>query len=240
MMTWREQLTNHGFVLLRDVFKADEMQNAIVEWNELLRMHAGNEAILAKEGEPAYGARNLLQIWPGVMALARRHALAGPLREVLGCHAGIVRVLFFDKPPGHSWALPWHKDYNISVVEHGVEGTFTKPTMKAGVPHVMAPFSLLNSMLTARIHLDDMTAHNGPLRVIPGSHRHYHTGNDENRELVTIQCRSGDVLLMRPLPTHASGHSQPNLESHRRIIHLEGASSPSLPDEYRWHDYELL
>ena len=80
-----------------------------------------------------------------------------------------VRILFFDKPPGHSWALPWHKDYTIAVKRHGVEGTFTKPTTKAGVPHVIAPFEILDRMLTVRFHLDDMNEDNGPLRVLLGS-----------------------------------------------------------------------
>ena len=60
-------------------------------------------------------------------------------------------------------------------------------------------------MLTARIHLDDVTADNGPLRVMPGSHRHYAMGEDEPREPVAITCRAGDVLLTRPLLTAASG-----------------------------------
>ena len=239
-MSWQDQLDSDGFVLLRGVFRDEEVNRSIQQWNEVQRRHSANEAILANEGGPAYGARNLLQLWPGVMELARQPRLCHSFRVVLGDQAGVVRVLFFDKPPGHSWALPWHKDYNIAVVAHGVTGTFTKPTTKAGVPHVMAPFALLNTMLTARIHLDDVTACNGPLRVIPGSHRFYLTGEDEPREPVTICCGAGDVLLMRPLLTHASGNTQPDANTHRRIIHLECANSPVLPDGYEWHHFERL
>lgn len=240
MMPWCEQLETDGFALFRGVFDVEDVQRALAEWDEVHRQHAANEAILASENGPAYGARNLLQLWPRVMELTRKPALCNTLQEILGGNAGVVRVLFFDKPPGHSWALPWHKDYNIAVVEHGVEGTFTKPTTKAGVPHVMAPFSLLSTMLTVRIHLDDVTSQNGPLRVIPGSHRFYATGEDEPGELVAVHCQAGDVLLMRPLLTHSSGHCQPDVKSHRRIIHLECATSILLPDGYRWHQYELL
>jgi hypothetical protein len=239
-MTWLEQLESDGFALLTNTFADEEMRSAIVEWESVLARHADEEAILASEDGPAYGARNLLQLWPRVMELARQPNLLNALREVLGGRAGVVRALFFDKPPGHSWALPRHKDYNIAVREHGLEGLFTKPTKKAGVPHVMAPESLLKSMLTARIHLDDVTGRNGPLRVIPGSHRFYKTGEDEPREPVTIHCNAGDVLLMRPLLTHSSGHSRPAMGTHRRIIHLECAMSSQLPDGYCWHDYELL
>ncbi len=239
-MTWLEQLETDGFALQPGVFTAKEISCAIAAWEDVLLLNPDEEAILASEGGPPYGARNLLRLWPKVIELARQPILRNPLREALGGSAGVVRALFFDKPPGHSWALPWHKDYNIAVAEHGQIGIFTKPTTKAGVPHVMAPFSLLSTMLTARIHLDDVTAKNGPLRVIPGSHRYYQTGEDETRELATIHCQAGDVLLMRPLLTHSSGHSQPEAGSHRRIIHLECATSNQLPDGYRWHHFEPL
>jgi ectoine hydroxylase-related dioxygenase (phytanoyl-CoA dioxygenase family) len=126
------------------------------------------------------------------------------------------------------------------VAEHGRLGVFTKPTTKAGVPHVMAPFEQLSAMLTARIHLDDVTPENGPLRVLPGSHRFYATGDDIPVEPVTIHCRAGDVLLMRPLLTHASGHCKGEAPRHRRIIHLECAPTPLLDDGYRWHSFEPL
>jgi Phytanoyl-CoA dioxygenase (PhyH) len=239
-MTWREQLDADGFALLPGVLTQSEVRAALAEWTEVCRANAADPAILASEGGPAYGARNLLRLWPRVAELARRPALRDALVEVLGPAAGVVRVLFFDKPPGHSWALPWHKDYNVAVAEHGVEGAFTKPTTKAGVPHVMAPFEVLSRMLTARVHLDDATADNGPLRVVPGSHRFYSLGEDEVREIATVQCRAGDVLLMRPLLTHASGHSRPDAGLHRRIIHLECAESPELPDGYEWHDFVLV
>src|SRR6266404_493411 len=105
---------------------------------------------------------------PGVFAPARVEAMAA----VLGPDFGLVRVLFFDKPPGGSWSLPAHKDLTIAVRDNRLPSRhFRNPTRKAGVPHVEAPRELLDKMLTARIHLDDVTAENGPLKVIPGSHR---------------------------------------------------------------------
>jgi hypothetical protein len=182
------------------------------------------------------GARNLLRMWPQVVELARQPALASPLLELLGPSGGVVRGLYFDKPPGYGWALPWHKDVNVAVRAHGVMGRFAKPTTKAGVPHVEAPAELLGRMVTVRIHLDDVTDENGPLRVIPGSH-HDDGGQRASRPPVAIGCRAGDVLLMRPLLTHASGHCDPATTRHRRIVHLECAPSPELPDGYEWHDF---
>lgn len=238
-MAWRERLDADGFALLPGVLTRDDVIAALAEWDVVCRRNADDPAILANDG-PAYGARNLLQLWPGVIDLARRPRLGSVIREVLGPAAGVVRVLFFDKPPGHSWALPWHKDYNVAVAEHRGGEVFTKPTTKAGVPHVVAPPAVLNAMLTARLHLDDVDERNGPLRVIPGSHRHYPMGEDPPHEPVAVHCRAGDVLLMRPLLTHASGHTKPGAEAHRRIVHFECAASPELPDGYRWHAFEPL
>ena len=240
MTTWRDRLEADGFAVLPGVFAPAEVAAALGAWEIAAQRHATDEAVLANEGGPAYGARDLLRLWPGVMHFARHPRLAGPLLDVLGEGAGVVRVLFFDKPPGHSWALPWHKDYNVAVARHRGGEVFTKPTRKAGVPHVMAPFAVLSRMLTARVHLDDATADNGPLRVIPGSHRNYSSGADEVKEPVTIHCRAGDVLLMRPLLTHASGHTRPDAGLHRRIVHLECAPAGELPDGYQWHDFERL
>jgi hypothetical protein len=239
VIDWRTELEADGFTLLPGVLSPTEVAAALADWDAVTAANASDPAILANDG-PAYGARNLLQMWPSVVSLARLPALRGPLLEVLGRGAGVVRGLFFDKPPGHTWALPWHKDYSIAVAEHRGGTVLTKPTTKAGVPHVLASPELIRSMLTARIHLDDATANNGALRVIPGSHANYEMGRDDPRDPVTVCCRAGDVLLMRPLVTHSSGHSTPGANLHRRIVHLECAPSPALPDGYAWHTFRPI
>src|SRR6185295_1284359 len=107
---------------------------------------------------------NLVQLWPGVAHAWMQPPLPTMLAETLGPEFGLVRVLYFDKPPEQTWALPWHKDLTIAVKDNRLPSAlFSKPTRKAGVPHVVAPRSVLEAMLTARIHLDDVTEENGPL-----------------------------------------------------------------------------
>ena len=96
---------------------------------------------------------------------------------------------------------------------------------------------LLARMLTARVHLDDMTDENGPLRVVPGSHRFDRTADDEPRPPVVVRCRAGDVLLMRPLLTHASSHADAATRMHRRIVHLECAPAGEPGDGYEWREF---
>ena len=236
-MTWRERLDADGFTFLSEALTPDAVAAALAEWEAITHLNASDAAVLGGESGPAYGARNLLEMWPRVIELVRAPSVRDALCAVLGSGAGVVRALYFDKPPGHSWALPWHKDYTVAVKAHGRLGRFQKPTVKAGVPHVEAPEELLARMVTARLHLDDVTDENGPLRVIPGSQVE---GKEIAREPVTVICRAGDVLLMRPLLTHASGHCSPGTTRHRRIVHLECAPSPVLPDGYEWHDHIRL
>ena len=62
----------------------------------------------------------------------------------------------------------WHKDTAIAVDSNrGASKYFSRPTVKAGVPHVVAVDEILRQMLTLRIHLDEVTDENGPLKVIP-------------------------------------------------------------------------
>jgi len=151
---------------------------------------------------------------------------------------GLVRALFFDKPPDRTWTLPWHKDTSIAVKDNSIKSTsFSRPTTKAGVPHFIATDDVLRQMLTLRIHLDEVTDENGPLRVIPGSHASSDSDGIGVANAVTIHANAGDVLAMRPLISHASGSSLEGTRRHRRILHLEFAASCVLPDGVQWHDF---
>jgi hypothetical protein len=230
-------LAADGFVLLPAVFDAAAVRSILTAFGDALARHAGDPAVLSDATGVVSGARDLFRLWPGAAGLASAPVLRDVLVAELGPGAGVVRGLFFDKPPGHGWALPWHKDYTVAVRAHGPLGRFRKPTTKAGIPHLEAPTELLARMLTARVHLDDMTDENGPLRVVPGSHRFDRSADDEARPPVVVRCRAGDVLLMRPLLTHASGHADPGTEMHRRIVHLECAPGGELGDGYEWREY---
>jgi hypothetical protein len=233
---WHQRIARDGFLVLPGVFGSAAVA-AMLEG--LARAFASRQqGAIRSEAGSLYAARNVLSLWPEVATAWRQTPLPEALAAILGACFGLVRTLFFDKPPDGTWALPWHKDVTIAVRDNRLPSQrFAKPTLKAGVPHVEAPVEILNSMLTARIHLDDVTEENGPLKVIPGSH---HTGADMRLgdiapETITVGC--GDVLLMRPLLAHSSGRSHPETRRHRRVLHLEFAASSELPDGYAWHDF---
>jgi hypothetical protein len=219
---------------------------AVIAPGAVAEMLSGVQAALAGAEDPAirgaegtvYAARNILAVWPEVANVWRRHPLPTILARVLGPDFGLVRVLYFDKPPGQSWALPWHKDLVIAVRDNTLPSDrFRKPTTKARVPHVEAPPEVLQTMLTARIHLDAVTAENGPLKVVPGSHRSGKALVLEGSEVRTLYAEAGDVLVIRPLVAHCSNRSVADTTRHRRILHLEFSGSARLPDGFAWHDF---
>lgn len=186
-----------------------------------------------------YAARNILDLYPAARLIWRRPVLLKFLREQLGEQFGLVRGLFFDKPPGETWSLPWHKDLLIAISDDSAGGAqgYSTPRRRAGVYHTEPPVEVLERMVTLRIHLDAATNENGPLRVLPCSHL---TGKElriDEYSPVTIVSGCGDVLAMQPLLVHASGSSEEGTQQNRRVLHLEFAASDDLPGGIKWHTF---
>ena len=213
----------------------------------------GAEGVLSSR-QLGYGIRNLLDLWPEVVQLTRCTSIQQLIKSVLGENAGAVRCLFFDKPPGRSWTLPWHRDLTIAVKEPNSDlGQFRNVTKKAGIYHVNAPPSFLRDMLTLRIALDPMTEENGPLIVQSGAHWPVNEGREEGdwgseemafqtdgNPYTTILGQAGDVFVMRPLLPHSSLKSVEGTPLRRRIIHLELSNVRQLPAGLEWHRFEPL
>lgn len=231
-----DHLEHCGYALLRGVFHARDMEALGHRLAE--RMERDEHGVVLRTRGMTYGSRNLLGLIPEIQEIPSHPVLREFIHAVLGPAAGIVRVLYFDKPPGCSWALPWHRDRTIAVKDNRKPSSlFHKPTTKAAIPHVEAPVMLLDRMLTLRLHLDPMTKDNGPLSVIPGSHF-------IDREAASLPAElhayEGDVLAMRPLLLHSSCMSAPESVQHRRVLHWELASDEELPDGYEWQWFHRL
>ncbi len=233
------ELEEAGCAWMREIIAHDECRMI----GEQLDAALSNAGSSLRSGEQIYGARNLLDVFPAACDLMKIGTITEICCRILGSEWGIVRGLFFDKPPGNSWSLPWHQDRTIAVENNKlVSPDFKHPTHKAGVDHFEAPMWLLRQMLTLRFHLDDMTTHNGPLLVRAGSHRAEKLeqgGTLDRDELRELHCKAGDCLLMRPLLSHSSRVSNRDCQQRRRVIHLELAACPTLPDGLRWYQYRI-
>jgi ectoine hydroxylase-related dioxygenase (phytanoyl-CoA dioxygenase family) len=203
---------------------------------DALRAVVGQGTALSRNGS-AYGGRNLLAL-PEVRNLAAKRAIRNLIEPVVGPTAIPVRALFFDKTPEANWPVLWHQDLTIAVAERRDLEGWGPWSVKAGIPHVEPPTSLLAAMLTIRLHLDDCHAENGPLRVIPGSHALGRLTREriqtirQSSEETTCLAPEGSALLMRPLLLHAS--SPARTPGHRRVLHIEFAREDALPAPLKW------
>lgn len=240
MAAWDEALERDGFVLLRGVFAADECAMVVAGLEQAL-----NSAGLAGPiGDPqaeggVYAARNVLALWPEADAIWRRTGVQEILETVLRPDFGLVRALYFDKPPGRTWGLPWHRDVMIAVsAQPGTITSLGRVVEKSGVPYVTGSKDVLNRMITLRLHLDDVVDENGPMLVLPGSHL-----TDDGEAVLTprtgqpVLAKTGDILLFRPRLLHSSRRSEDRTLRHRRILNLEFAEANGLPPDLQWHSF---
>jgi len=183
------------------------------------------------------GERNLLDI-PMIRRLARSEAIYNLALPVLGDNCFAVRGILFNKTEESNWKVTWHQDCVIAVAARSEIPDWGAWSIKAGVHHVRPTSNIMSRMLAVRIHLDDCSADNGPLRVIPGSHRHGCLSDRQIQEwpksgAVTCIASQGHAILMRPLLLHTS--SPATVPSSRRVIHLEFAAD-ELPNGVEWKD----
>ena len=178
----------------------------------------------AVSGAGRGGVRNLIG-HPTVVALLSHQRLGRYLWSMVGRDLVAVKATLFDKNAGANWRLQWHQDRSIAVKERLDVAGFGPWSTKAGALHVDAPQEVLSQMLAIRIHLDACGADNGPLRVIPGSHRLGKLDERSIEEIVAggrmceLHVPQGAVLVMRPLLLHSS--SVARSVDHRRVLHIE-------------------
>jgi hypothetical protein len=195
------------------------------------------DALAAAVSAGAYrsraGRRHLL-IEPAVATMARDHRLIDVASGVLGSTAIPFRATFFDKSREANWLVVWHQGTALPMRHRHDKPGWGPWSRKAGILYAHAPASALERVVALRVHLDDSTARNGPLRVLPGSHR---LGVLTDAAMAELKLRvpavdcvvdAGGLLVMRPLIVHSSSKSETNAP--RRVLHVEYADSLVIDD----------
>src|SRR6188768_318771 len=119
-MNKAQQLDTVGFAIFAGVFDAGECRRIGAALDAALAENHDNKTVLRRANGTIYGARNLLAVFPPAQTLWRTPRLIALLTEVLGPACGLVRGLYFDKPPEATWSLPWPQDLTIAVREHSL------------------------------------------------------------------------------------------------------------------------
>jgi ectoine hydroxylase-related dioxygenase (phytanoyl-CoA dioxygenase family) len=174
------------------------------------------------------GVRHAMKL-PSVAALANGPKLLGIAKDILGGKAVPFRATLFDKSAEANWLVAWHQDTALPLREKRGTPGWGPWSLKEGVVYAHAPANALARVVALRVHLDDSGAANGPLRVLPGTHREGVLTDEEIRalahEVPSVDClvANGGVLAMRPLLVHASSKSKSVVA--RRVLHIEYATS---------------
>ena len=170
------------------------------------------------------GARNLMSNRL-VADLAFDPRLLQLAAEFLGTAASPFRATLFEKSSRTNWHVLWHQDRALPLSRRCDSSEWGPWTTKAGVLYALAPAWALERVVALRIHLDASTNENGPLRVIPHSHKAGVLSESDISHLMhrrapdTCTVGQGGVLAMRPLLLHSSMKARS--DEPRRVIHLE-------------------
>lgn len=215
-------LALRGFALVPQVLEGRECEEVSLHLARAQTGRAGTRALLSQ---------------PWCQALAQRLSCHAALAALLTPGLVAVQCTAFEKSAARNWLVPVHQDLGIPVAQRIDHPQLRGWSEKEGVPHVYAPAEVLERLVAVRLHVDECAATDGPLRVIPGTHRHgtldeqaAAAWRQRTAEVVCIAPR-GSVLLMRPLLLHAS--SKASGSSRRRVLHfLFGPHD--LPFGLRW------
>ncbi|MGK2871123.1 MAG: ectoine hydroxylase [Alphaproteobacteria bacterium] len=154
-MAQTQKFERDGYLELNNLFTDDEVAALQAEMTKLLADPPALEAetVITEPGEREIRSIFMIHRQNEVMArLAADERLAAVARFLLGDDVYIHQSRLNYKPGFHGKDFYWHSDFETWHVEDGM------PRMRA---------------LSMSILLSPNTVHNGPLMLIPGSHKKY-------------------------------------------------------------------
>ncbi|MBZ5507253.1 MAG: phytanoyl-CoA dioxygenase family protein [Acidobacteriia bacterium] len=209
------QVAQDGYAIFQSVLPIADIQQ--------LTLKLGGSALRRSRA----GVRHLLGN-SDIAGLAGDPRLLGIAQSVLGNDAFPFRATLFDKSPDSNWPITWHQDTALPLREKHEAPGWGPWSEKEGIAYAHAPAQALEQVVALRLHLDDSRDDNGPLRVLPETHRQG-VFSDQQIEVIAASVNAvtclvprGGVIVMRPLIIHASSKSHSDVP--RRVIHIEYAS----------------
>ena len=218
-MIWHQAIEENGFAILPGLFSEEYLDRLLQKIDE------------SAPRRSRAGVRHALGLAP-VAELSQEPQMIELARGILGPDAFPFRATVFDKSPTSNWLVVWHQDTALPLRERLELPGWGPWSLKDGVHYAHAPTATLSKVLALRVHFDNSSTENGPLRVLAGTHLMGVLSDDRVHEVATriapIDCvvPRGGVVAMRPLLIHASSKSQ--TEMPRRVLHIEYAASDSI------------
>jgi hypothetical protein len=229
---------NQGFTLIPDLLAGPVVENLGAVTNALLDEARDTDTetdILELEPNHTRTAPRVRRIktphraHPAYWQLACNPTLLRFVTALIGENVRLGHSKINTKPGAGGGAIEWHQDW-------------------AFAPHTNM------DMCIAAVFLDDCTLENGPLQVLPGSHRgklHEHHGDDGYfqgaidvaraglpvHDAVPVLGRAGSVSLHHPMTVHGSAANRSGAP--RRMMFLEYVAADAWPLFYGpdWDEY---
>ena len=171
------------------------------------------------------GTRNILEMkWcQGIVDASVCHP---EICDLLPQDPVAIQCIYFEKSEPRNWLVPLHRDSMFPIDKKIDNQRWDSLSEKEGKQYGRPSNEILDKLVAVRIHLEANDAENGPLQVVPGSHK---TDQDDG-ERVTCFVPQGGALVLRPQLLHASSKVRKGI---RRVLHL--VFGPAfLPDGDKW------
>ena len=216
---------NDGYVLMENAITADQLaalNDQLRRWVDESRQHDSNFGEIM-DGRPRFDVEprthspetpalrrisSPIEVSDSYLAVTRDNAALDLTAEIFGPNIKLVATKVNLKLPGSGTAVKYHQDFPFE-------------------PHSN------DNVMTVLIFLDDVTPNNGPLEVVPGSHRGkihtlWHDGvftgavdpeMEEELRDASVSCtgKAGSACLMHSRLLHAS---LPNMTNAPRSLFI--------------------
>ncbi|MBK5222141.1 MAG: ectoine hydroxylase [Acidimicrobiia bacterium] len=185
-----------GYLVLDGAFSEGEMSAALRELDDLSRdpaLRAGPETIIEPQSDSVRSVFAVHRNSEVFADMAEDHRIADVARQILDSDVYVHQSRVNLKPAMTGKEFFWHSDFETWHVEDGM------PRMRA---------------VSASVALTDNTEFNGPLMLVPGSHRSYvRCGGETPDRHYETSLRRQEVGV-------------PDLESLRRLVDEGGIVAP--------------
>jgi len=214
----RDEVKEFGFAIIPDVISREEVTAILTALEREIRSHRA-------------GFRNMLAC-DAVRRFVSDSRLLGIAKAVLGDRAFPFRATLFEKSQNANWIVTWHQDKALPMKRRQEKTGWGPWSQKAGVIYALAPASAMDQILALRVHFDESSHDNGPLRVLAKTHEMGVLAGDTIDALAAKKSPQecligiGGVIAMRPLLIHASSKSR--VTALRRVLHVEYAANEIL------------
>ena len=143
---------DNGYLIIPD-YMTNDVDNINAEALRLKQALRGREElVLEPESDDLRSIFALHKFSNDIDQLSRSPKILEPVQQLLGSRSYLMQSRLNIKPAYKGKSFPWHSDFETWHVEDGM------PRMRA---------------VTAWIMLTENNEHNGPLYVVPGSHKKY-------------------------------------------------------------------